>query len=352
MKTVINAKFLSEKITGIQRYSIEISKILKQILGEEAVFVAPNNIIHKELAEELGVKIIGTRKGFLWEQKDLPEYLAKNNNPLLLNLRNSAPLTYKKNIVVIHDLIFMKNPEWFAKKMRFFHRLAALILLKNSLKVVTVSEFSKNDIINTFGISPQKIEVINNGVPLIFKEYANMPFENNYGDYILAVASCLSPRKNISSLAKAFLKLQNPNLKLIIVGEKIKNFSENIPENKNIIFAGQIDDKTLAGLYKNAKLLAFPSYYEGFGIPPLEAMYLGCPVLASNTGSLPEVCGDAAYYVTPESIEEIEDGLKKLLSDDNLRTSLIEKGYKRQELFSIETSANKFKKIIENHTSL
>jgi len=353
MKIVINALFLSQKITGVQRYAIEISKELKKIFKDEIKFVAPKDIIHHELAKTLEVEVIGNFTGFLWEQIDLKYYLLRNNNPVLLNLRNTAPLFHQKNIIVIHDLIFMKNKKWFSKKFSYFYRFFAPILLKKALKVITVSDFSKQDIIKTFNINPQKTEVIYNAVSKEFKEYSGKDSENKYGDYILSVASFLSPRKNLCNIIKAFNKLNIQNLKLIVVGAELKHFSDQnmfneIKFNENIILAGYVDDKTLLNFYKNAKLLVFPSLYEGFGIPPIEAMSCGCPVLVSNAASLPEVCADAAYYTDPYNVDDISDGLNKILTDNDLRNNLIQKGYARQAEFSWENSACKLVKIIEN----
>lgn len=354
MKIVVNALFLAQKVTGVQRYAIEIAKELKKTLKDEIKFVAPNNIIHHELAEYLDVEIIGNFTGFLWEQIDLKLYLSRNKNPILLNMRNTAPLFYQNNIVVIHDLIFMKNEKWFSKKFSFIYKFFAPVLLKKALKIITVSNFSKQDIIKTFNINPDKIEIVYNAVSSEFQEYSKEDFEKNkYGDYILAVASFLSPRKNICNVIKAFNKLQVQDLKLIIVGAELKHFSDQnmlqeIKLNKNIIPTGYIDDKTLANFYKNAKLLVFPSLYEGFGIPPIEAMSCGCPVVVSNVASLPEVCADAACYVDPYNVDDIADSINKILMNNELRNEMIQKGYQRQAEFSWESSARKLIEISEN----
>jgi glycosyltransferase involved in cell wall biosynthesis len=353
MKIVVNALFLTQKITGLQRYAIEISKELKKFFKDEIKFVAPANIIHHELAEYLDVEVIGNFTGFLWEQIDLKSYLSRNNNPILLNMRNTAPLFHRKNIVILHDLIFMKNKKWFSKKFSYIYRFFAPILLKKALKIITVSDFSKQDIIKTFNINPNKIEVVYNAVSREFQEYADEDFENKYGDYILAVASFLSPRKNLCSIIKAFNSLQVQDLKLVVVGAELKHFSDQnmlneVKLSENIILAGHVEDKTLVNFYRKAKLMVFPSLYEGFGIPPIEAMSCGCPVIASNITSLPEVCADAAFYVDPYNIDDIADGMDKVLNNNDSRNELIQKGYQRQAEFSWENSAHKLIEIIEN----
>ena len=353
MKIIINGLFLSQKITGVQRYAIEMSRELHRLFPEQIKFVAPKDIIHKDIAKELDVEIIGNFTGCLWEQVDLPVYLSKIGNPILLSMRNTAPLFYKKNIIVLHDLIFMKNKNWFSKKFRYLYWICALILYKNALKIVTVSEFSKRDIVNAFEINPNKILIASNAVSKGFRKYRDESFENKRGDFILSVASLLSPRKNIESVIKAFNRVENKRLKLVIVGTEVENFSDmfvldEAKKNEKIIITGYITDEELSELYKNAKLLVFPSFYEGFGMPPLEAMYFGCPVIASNLTSLPEICKDAAFYVNPYNIDDIASAMEKILNNKDLRNSLIAKGYKRQAEFSWEKSAKHLMKAMKN----
>jgi len=383
MKIYINGLFLSQNVSGVQRYSIEISKELKKLLGEDIKILSPRNIIHTELAYELDAEIIGKFDGLLWEQLDLYKYMAAQKDALLLNLRNSAPLLYKKNILVVHDLIFMKNKKWFSKNFQLIYKKSMPILLKNSLKIITVSNFSKQDIVNTFDIDPEKIDIIYGAVSKKFAksnlqsichselvsrseilkqvqnevsmEQNNVSTKNDTnqnGKYILTVASCLSPRKNLFNIIKAYENLGMPDIKLIIVGAESNNFSDKsilkeIKSNKNIILTGYIKDEELAELYRHACLFVFPSLFEGFGLPPLEAMACGCPVIASDLASLPEICTDAAFYVNPLNINEIKTAMQKILYDNRLRNSLIQKGEERAKYFNWQKSAADLAKIIK-----
>ncbi len=349
MTIVVNARFLTRKITGVQRYAIEISLILKQIYGDKIKFVAPKkDIIYHDLAKQLEAEFYGNSTGLLWEQTDLPVYLKKNNNPVLLGLTNTAPITYHKNVLTVHDLIFMKDASWFPNKFSLIYKLGIPVLLNHALKVITVSEFSKQDIIKTFNTPADKIEVAYNAVSKEFREYSELDYENKYGNYILAVISFLNPRKNLGNIIKAYNKAGLKDTKLVIAGVRADEFPDKSIINKNIVFAGYMKDKGLAGLYKNAKLLVFPSLFEGFGIPPLEAMSCGCPVIASNLTSLPEVCGDAAYYVNPYDVEDIASAIKHVLNNENLQNTLRKKGLERANFFSWKSSANKIKEILEN----
>jgi glycosyltransferase involved in cell wall biosynthesis len=162
----------------------------------------------------------------------------------------------------------------------------------------------------------------------------------------------LEPRKNINNLILAFKKIGLRDIQLILVGSRSNVFASNelkdfIHSQKNIIFSGYIPDDELIRLYSEAKLFVYPSYYEGFGLPPLEAMACGCPVVVSNVASLPEVCGNAAQYVDPDNIEGIAEGIHKVLTDEPLRQSMMEKGLERAKLFSWEKAAKEHIKVFE-----
>jgi len=343
---VINARFLTQKITGTQRYAVEVSKILSE-LNINTIFVSPNNVINEDIAYKLNFQKIGKFTGHLWEQFDLPFFLKKIGNPLLVNFVNTAPLFYKNQVVTIHDLAFLRHPEWFSKKFYLFYKFLIPKVAHSALKVITVSNFSKKEIISLLKIPEKKIEVVYGAVNKKFK-----PFYGEKENYILTVAS-LDPRKNFRNLILAFTKLKLRDYKLIIVGRKNRIFSNKelnflITKISNIEFTGYISEEELIKLYQKAKLFIYPSLYEGFGLPPLEAMACGCPVVVSNVASLPEVCGDAAYYVDPYDVENIAEGMYKVLTDKVLRESLIKKGLERVKQFSWEKTAREILKVIES----
>ena len=343
----ITARFLTQNITGVQRFAIEISKQLKKIYNDKIEFVSPKNIIHKDLANELNVKIIGNKTGHLWEQIDLPKYLKENNNPLLLNFANTAPFFYKNKIITVHDIAYERFPQTFDWKFRLFYKIAIPNIIKTSKHIFTVSQFSKSEIINFYHPNPNKIDVIYNAVNDIFKPKTN----NTKEDYILAVSS-LNYQKNFHSLIKAFNLLEDKNIKLYLVGGINKNFAslellKDIEHNKNIIFRGRVDDDELIKLYSNAKCFLCPSLYEGFGIPPLEAQACGCPVIVSNVASLPEVCRDSALYCDPYDTEDIKNKIEMLLNNEELQKECIQKGFENIKRFSWKKSAEKIINIIE-----
>ena len=351
MKTIyINSRFLTQKITGSQRFAIEISRQLKR-LEPSIKFVAPKNIIHKDLAKELEVEIVGFNTGHLWEQFDLPICLKSKGSPLLVNLVNTAPLFYENKVVTIHDISWKHFPQSVSKKFYTYYYFLIPRIAKNSKHIFTVSEFSKKDISKHLKIKTDKITTVYNAVSDKFR-----PLKLNKEKLILSVAT-LQPYKNLEKLIDAFLYLKKTNnnfeYKLILVGginERVfakSNIFEKVKGIDDIIFTGYLDDNKLVELYNKASLFVFPSLFEGFGLPPLEAMACGCPCVVSNVAALPEVCGDAAYYVNPYDVEDIARGIERVLTDENLRQSLIQKGFENVKRFSWEKSAKKMIEVIK-----
>jgi glycosyltransferase involved in cell wall biosynthesis len=338
---LINARFLTQNITGVQRFAIEISKHLKNLLGDNVRFVAPKNIIHKDLAEELGVKVIGNHTGHLWEQIDLPTYLKSMGSPLLINLANTAPLFYRNKVITVYDLAFLHHPEWFSKKFTFVYNFLIPKICSNSKHIFTDSNYVKYDISKSYKINKDKITTI-------YASYGNEfnNFNNRKENFILAVGS-IDPRKNLTSLIKIFTELQNINL--IIVGQKNKVFPTLNIDNltSNIQFTGYVSDEKLVELYNKAKIFVYPSFFEGFGIPPLEAQACGCPVICSNTTSLPEVGENSVIYCDPYKVEDIKEKIELVLSNENLQNELRIKGFENIKRFSWEKSAKKIIKTIE-----
>lgn len=345
---IVNARFLTQNITGVQRFAIEISMQLKKLYNKDIQFVSPKNIIHADLAKALDVKVIGTNTGHLWEQIDLPKYLKQNDYPLLLNLANTAPLFYKNKIVTVHDIAYERFPQTFDWKFRLFYKLVIPKIIKTSKHTFTVSEFSKHEIIEFYNTDETNISVVYNSVSNMFK---NIKFE--YDDKYLLAVSSLNYQKNFHSLIKAFNLIEDKKIKLYLVGSINKNFADlelikDVEENPNIVFKGRVDDDELIKLYSNALAFVYPSLYEGFGIPPLEAQSCGTPVICSNTASLPEVGGkDSVLYIDPYDVNDIIEKIAKLIHDENLQKELVKKGFENIKRFSWEESAKNIIKIIE-----
>ncbi|MBF4470432.1 glycosyltransferase family 4 protein [Flavobacterium sp. HJJ] len=351
----VNARFLTQSITGVQRFAIELSRRLKGIYGSEIQFFAPKNIVNAELADELNIIIIGHNTGHIWEQMDLPNFLKSKGNPLLLNLANTAPLFYKNKIVTIHDVAFLAYPETYSKKFLFFYKFLIPKVIYSSKHVLTVSDFSKSEIVKFYKISQDKITVIYNAVANQFS-IGSSSLEQAKVPYLVAVSS-LNYRKNLHSVLAAFQRISNEynnNLQLIVIGDiKSKIFKsidiQEYSSNTAFQFVGRVSDEELIKFYTNALGFIYPSYYEGFGIPPLEAQACGCPVIVSNVSSLPEVFKDSALYCNPNSIDEISNAMITLVKDKALREQLVEKGRQNLLRFSWDQSALKLSNIINNN---
>lgn len=344
---VVNSRFLTQSITGVQRYAIEICLELKKNLKENIVFVSPSNIKQKEYAEKLSVKVVGCNKGYLWEQIDLPLYLRKKGNPLLLCLCNTAPIYYRNKIVTVHDVAFEAYPQTFNKVFLRVYRFIIPKILKSALKVITVSQFSKEEIIKYYGIEKQKIVVVYGAVAHIFHLNKGLNVKKN--KYFLAVSS-LNYRKNFISVLQAFeiYEKNQSDVFLYIVGDVNNNNFKNIDiarykNDSQIKFLGRVSDEKLVEYYNNACAFIFPSIYEGFGIPPLEAQACGCPVLVSDIPSLREVVAESGMYCNPNVPKDIADGMRKIINNPN---DLKKKGFENVKRFSYVISAKQIYDVI------
>ena len=357
----INCTFLCSKgLTGIARFAIELSIGLKERLGDRVIFIAPRNVDHSDIVKKLNIQRVGVNTNrVVWEQIDLPLYLRKRGSPLLVSFGNTAPLTYKNQIVSILDLFYNRADKIFIDKKNAYSILATQffkitipIIARRAKIILTISKFSKDDIVNLFKIDPNKIEIVYPSISSKFIKSDNTDLPNKYGKYILGV-SAITPRKNFEGLIRAYIQAGFKDVKLVIVGgseESTKNYTlyNLYKDNPNILFTGYVSDKELVSLYKNSLFFAYPSFWEGFGIPPLEAMACGCPTLVSNVTSLPEVCGDASLYVDPYSIDSIRTGMERLVKDKNLRQKLISKGNTQILKYSRSDSLKKIISAIDD----
>ena len=343
-KIYINGHFLTQTMTGIQRFSYEMCKALIDN-GNEIILLAPKKI-SKEYNLKCRVIQFGVFSGVIWEHIELPIFLLKNKNPLLLNFGSPGPIFYSNRIVTVHDISFHIHPEWFSKVYGTYYRLITPIFTRLSKKVITVSEFSKNEIKNWLKIPDDKIVIIYNAVSESIKKNLSKP-SINYGKYILTVAS-LDPRKNIAMLVEAYEQTGIENeIKLVLAGRSSPLFNMKFSEKILSNSVGYVSDEELVSLYENAIIFLYPSLYEGFGIPPLEAMSLGCPVILSDIPVFKEIFGDAACYVNPNSSESIRDGILAVLNNESYRKELIIKGFEKAKKYSWKSSAEKLTEIIK-----
>lgn len=352
MRIGINGRFLVAKRTGVQRAAYNLIRTLFEVdrSNEYILFTGRSQLENPEW-DYPNVTIVPSFikegenfRNHLWEQFELPRLAKKYKVDILHSPANMAPLIYNgPSIVHIHDLCFVVNPQWYSY---LFHRVYNFIiprLARKSTLVVTNSNNSRNDLLQFCDVDSEKVRLIYWAVDDTFHK---LPQTSSLGqieenDYILYVGS-LEPRKNISSLIKAFesLRSNNPDLKtkLVLIGGesplfadaqlKIKSFKDDI------IFKGFVPDDLLRAYYRKAMVVAYPSLYEGFGLPPLEAMASGAPVVTTNTSSIPEVVGDAALLVSPYDIEQISETLARVIRSSSLQESLRSLGQEQVRKFN------------------
>ena len=344
---------------GIGRYSYELSKsiYLKKALDLKIVVRKEDlslfNFANKEdliIAENIKNSIDRNR----YEQFILPKLVNKKYPNAVIHYPDSmAPFICRNKIIItVHYLAFKSLKSEFTNKTIIWKRIATKFSVKKAKYIITITNFTKNEIKKHYKQHiANKIQVIFNGFNKFSDDKINESNINKdildlkKSNYILTV-STISPRKNIDGLIKAFNEIKNKNqYKLVVVGkngwmfEKVYDEAEKLGIKDKILFTGKINDDELKYLYKHANIFVYPSFYEGFGLPPLEAMSFNVPCVVSNKTSIPEVVGNAAITVNPNNYNEIAKQIEKFINSDNLRMEYIKKGNKRLSKFSWEKCA-------------
>lgn len=330
------------------------------------------SIIYKELSHQnegiyefidgpvdINHSLMAKAKFYWWNQVILPRKLRKEGFNIYHATKELEMPYIKacKYITTIHDVIpLILKEQYFTSKIRFFlfYQLKLWIAIKKADIIVTDSNHSKSDIIKHFGVDESRIRVVYNCIDERYKvlpDSEKLRIKSKFGisedtNYILGIGAN-EYRKNSKSLIEAFEKYKadtKNNTKLVVIGKKWK-YSEVEMATSDIIYTGYVSDEDLVALYNGAMVFVFPSLYEGFGLPPLEAMHCGTPVITSNTTSLPEVVGEAAVLVEPESIDQIKDAIIKIENDNEFRENLIMKGFEQIKKFSKERTINGIKNI-------
>lgn len=374
MKIGVDCRFYSPKFTGIGRYTYEIvQRIIK--INEKLVepyrivlfFNAPEFVNFAE-SEYVKKNLVNCRHYSLEEQTKFLFKLNDENLDLMHFTHFNVPILYRRPFVVtIHDLILHFFP---GKKMnKFHHRLAYNLTLKcaakRSKKIITVSNNTKDDIVQHLGVKSEKIEVVYNGVGENFQKEVNVAeCEQTLQKYgilnvnFLLYTGVWRNHKNLIALLRAFSILRRKkafHLKLVITGKpdpfypEIKKTVKSLNLENDVVFTGLVDESELVHLYNGAVIYVFPSLYEGFGLPPLEAMRCGTPVAASRSSSIPEICGEeSALYFNPHDPQDIADKIEELYKDPAEQARLIELGFHRAGEFSWDKAAEKTFEIYKN----
>lgn len=339
--------------TGTEWYSYHLIKALAEIDDKNKYLLYLNKPAAsglKNLGKNFEEKVLNWPLPRLWTQGRLSREMLFNSPDVLFVPAHVIPLIHPpKSIVTIHDIGFAPYPEIYSWKDIFYHKWAIYWAAKRAHKIITVSEFSKNELVRVYNINPEAVKVI----PLSYNKKIYRVIEDKDKieeilhkykidkPYLLFIGR-LEQKKNVLSIIESFkiLKSTNPDLKLVLIGRpgyKFEEIEKKIKEydlSKDIIMPGWVSSAELPYLLNAAEVFVFPSFYEGFGIPILEAMACGTPVISSNITSIPEVAGRAALLVNPNNNEELIQGIKKLLEDKDLRQNFIDKGLERVKEFS------------------
>ena len=341
---------MTRRATGVDRFALELLRaVVAQRPDWSMQLVAPKNaVLACDAPYGLGVRRLGAGGGHRWEQMALPRLAG---DQVLLNLCNTAPLLRQKQLVVIHDVATLANPENFSFAFRSWYRVMLAALMRRAHVIATVSRFSAAELTRLFGARQSGLEVIYEGGEHILREPADESVIDRLmlreRRYVLAVGS-QSPNKNVATVAHALDLLDEPDLLLVAVGgSNSRIFADAAMSHARVISAGYVSDQQLRALYEHAACFVFPSFYEGFGLPPLEAMCCGCPVVVSDRASLPEICGDAALYCNPDDPETLARQLRVVLKSPSACQELCLAGRERAALFSWERTARRFIEIME-----
>ena len=349
-------------VQGIEIFSKNIVLSLLKLKENEEFFILGSEnmpeIFNFSQAQWIKRELKFKYSKALYQQTLIYPLLKKYKIDLLFSPSPAAPFFYKNKIVVIHDCAYDRFKEFENTLSKIYFRLIFYGAKYFSKKIVTVSNFSKKELIKLYKIQPNKIAVIYEGVPELPKvdDKSLQDTLNKFNinrPYFLYIGNW-RPRKNLPGLIKAFklFKEKGFDYLLVIGGRKDKRFLDLEKEIKNnqlegkVILTDTLSQEEVAALYKGAKALTFPSFYEGFGLPVLEAQSLGIPVLTSNTSALPEVAGDSVLYVNPYKVKEIAKGMEKIALDAKLRKDLIQKGYENIKRFSWQKAAKQLLNLI------
>jgi glycosyltransferase involved in cell wall biosynthesis len=319
----INGRFLGQRFSGVQRFATEITAAWARLAeaGEAppALLLAPPD---SPDFPGFAVQRLGRRQGQVWEQLELPRQLAGRR---LVNLGNTAPLLAgARQAVVIHDAGVFDTPESYSRPFRLWYRTMHRLLARLGARLLTVSEFSRGRIAHHLGLDPARIGVVGEGGEHILRQPAALAVLAQYGlepgRYALNVGN-RAAHKNLGAQGPAAALLAERGLKLAAVGGGGAVFA-GAEGAAGSVALGRVSDAELRALYENALCLVFPSRYEGFGLPPMEAFNCRCPVVAAHAGSLPEVCGEAALWFDPAEPATLLAALRRLLDQPGLADAL------------------------------
>ena len=370
----INGRSIFRQLTGVQHYAREVIHTLCRMESQEihfSVFAGREGRSGSEPDLPLETSALpanGPIRGMIWEQTALKKLAKRAGVDILFNPANVAPLTPPvPSVVTIHDLAFLLFPEYFSRTFAAYYRSVIPRIARQAAAVITDSNSSRNDLIERLGLPEDKIRAVPLGVSPSFRrrilkaDLEQVRRRHKLPPRFFLSISSLEPRKNLVRLVNAY-RLLPPEIArehaLVLAGAGNRVYADSgltrelsLVKDGNVIIPGYIPGGDLPSFYRMSTALVFPSLYEGFGLPVLEAMAASTPVITSNRSSLPEVAGHAAVLIDPESPEEIAAGMELIAADSGTRNLLIERGKKRAAQFTWEKTAKKTLEILKTSAS-
>lgn len=349
----INGRFLTQDLTGVQRYARNIVTAMDMLAGSDgAVIIAPPDAREIPL-QRLRSETRGWLSGHAWEQIELPSF---SRDRRLLNLCNTAPAVKGDQLVCIHDANIFATPQSYSRSFRALYHTLQPLLVRRSLRVATVSHAAARQLARYLPVRVSDIAVLPNGhehalhwdPSLARAAPAFLETKPEMRRFVLALGS-RAIHKNIALLVDIAEALDEMGLDIIIAGGGDGIFTQHtLQHRRNVHFLGRVSDDDLAYLLDRALCLAFPSLTEGFGLPIVEAMARSCPVISSHSASMPEVYGKAALTASPFEPHEWIERIRELASSEQLRCDLVGAGHEQRRQFSWETSARGYFDLLNN----
>jgi len=340
----LNGRYLSQPTTGVQRHASELVRALDVICEEVAnefqfALLAPGDAEDASALRHIPVLRVGRMRGQLWEQLELPRFA---RDGILVSLANTSPIAHSCQAVTIHDASVFAVPSAYSAVFGGWYRILLPQVARRARRIATDSEFSRRELARWMGVDPAGVRVILCGCEHILHQPADDGILAAAGleskAYVLATGG-YRPHKNLALVEEAIRRLGAKAPNLVVVGRPDHRVFRGGAFLKRTVTLDHVTDGQLRALYEHALCLAYPSKYEGFGLPPLEAMACGCPTIVARAGSLPEVCGDAALYVDPRDAGSLAAAIARLVHDAPARRTLGERGRDHARTFTWKAAA-------------
>jgi len=342
----VNGRFLAQPLSGVQRFATEMTAALRRIHQGPLKVLVPSDANQRHP----DVHAVGRRSGHVWEQLDLPRHV---KDGVLVNLGNTGPLLMRRQIIVLHDAGVFSTPQAYSRRFRSYYKTAQWWIARNGAQIVTVSEFSRAEIVRCLGLSPDSVAVVSEGSDHMdgISAEPDILHRNGLerGRFILVVGN-LAAHKNLIALGELARQLAARDMPLVVAGglpQDVFRDGDTARLPRPARYLGRVSDGALKALYQAAICFVFPSLYEGFGLPAVEAMACGCPVVAADIPGLRETCRDGVQYCDPRSPGDIATQVGRVIDDLTLRETLSRTGRLRAAELTWDRAARNLERVVQ-----